>query len=99
DALTALARLLATLHDERGNVAVSGLVSSPSDPLDLTEEEYRMYTGTRPSVRLIGQGSLTERLWTRPSLSVLGVDAPRIRDATNQLVPSARAKISLRLAP
>jgi len=99
DALTVLSRLLATLHDDRGNVAVPGLVSGAADPLDLTEAEYRRYTGTRPGVRLIGDGSLTERLWMRPALSVLGIDAPTIRDATNQLVPSARAKVSLRLAP
>ncbi|HEX9313140.1 MAG TPA: dipeptidase [Actinomycetota bacterium] len=99
DALSALARVLASLHDDEGRVAVPGLASGPSDPLDLTEEEFRRYAGVRPGVRLIGEGGLTERLWTRPSISVLGVDAPRINEATNQLVPSARAKVSLRLAP
>jgi acetylornithine deacetylase/succinyl-diaminopimelate desuccinylase-like protein len=99
DALTALARLLATLHDDQGSVAIEGLATGPSDPLDLTEEELRRYAGVRPGVRLIGVGSLTERLWTRPSISVLGIDAPRIQEATNQLVPSARAKVSMRLAP
>jgi acetylornithine deacetylase/succinyl-diaminopimelate desuccinylase-like protein len=99
DALTALARLLASLHDERGSVAVQGLATGPSDPLDLTEEELRSYAGVRPGVRLIGEGSLTERLWTRPSISILGIDAPRIHEATNQLVPSASAKVSMRLAP
>src|SRR6266508_787278 len=99
DALSALAKVLATLHDDEGRVAVPGLASGPSDPLDLTEEEFRGYAGVRPGVRLIGEGGLTERLWTRPSISVLGVDAPGITEATNQLVPSARAKVSLRLAP
>ena len=99
DALTALARILATLHDDHGNVAIEGLVAGAADPLDLTDEELRRHAGVRPSVRLIGEGGLTERLWSRPAVSVLGVDAPSIRDATNQLVPSARAKVSLRLAP
>jgi acetylornithine deacetylase/succinyl-diaminopimelate desuccinylase-like protein len=99
DALTSLSRVLASLHDDRGNVAVPGLASGPSDPLDLTDEELRGYAGVRPGVELIGEGSLTDRLWTRPSISVLGIDAPRIQEATNQLVPSARAKVSLRLAP
>jgi acetylornithine deacetylase/succinyl-diaminopimelate desuccinylase-like protein len=48
---------------------------------------------------LIGSGPLVERLWTRPALSVLGIDAPRTGEAPNALVPSARAKLSLRIAP
>ena len=99
DAITALSRVLATLHDEKGNVAVEGLVSGPADPLDLTEEELREQTGAVDGVRSIGEGAFTERLWTRPSLSVLGIDAPRIEQAGNVLVPVARAKVSLRIAP
>jgi acetylornithine deacetylase/succinyl-diaminopimelate desuccinylase-like protein len=99
DALTVLARTLATLHDERGNVAVPGLVSGPSDPLDMTEEELRRYAGARPGVELLGDGHLTERLWTKPAVDVLGIDAPTVQESTNQLVPSARARVSLRLAP
>lgn len=99
DALTSLCRLLATLHDERGNVAIPGLTSGPTDPLDLTEEDIRREMGTVPGLQPIGEGALTERLWTRPSVSVLGIDAPRVREAANILVPVARAKVSLRLAP
>jgi cysteinylglycine-S-conjugate dipeptidase len=99
DAITALSRILATLHDEAGRVAIPGLVTGPSDPLDLEEAELRRDAGVRPSVRLLGDGPLTERLWTRPAISVLGVDAPSIDDSTNQIVPSARARVSLRLAP
>jgi acetylornithine deacetylase/succinyl-diaminopimelate desuccinylase-like protein len=99
DAITALARLLASLHDDEGNVAIAGLVSEDADPLDLTEDEVRAWTGVRPGVEMIGSGSLTGRMWTRPAVSVLGIDAPSIGDATNQLVPSASAKVSLRLAP
>jgi cysteinylglycine-S-conjugate dipeptidase len=98
DALTSLARLLATLHDERGNVAIPGLSAGPTDPLDLNEEELRQQAGVLHSVELLGEGALTERLWTRPAVSVLGIDAPRIRGAANILVPVARAKVSLRLA-
>jgi acetylornithine deacetylase/succinyl-diaminopimelate desuccinylase-like protein len=99
DALTALCRLLATLHDERGDVAVDGLHRGSADPLDLTEAELREQAGVLEGVEAIGQGELTERLWTRPSVSVLGIDAPRVREAGNVLVPAARAKVSLRLAP
>ncbi|MGH2657021.1 MAG: dipeptidase [Actinomycetota bacterium] len=99
DALTALCRLLAALHDDRGNVAIEGLHTGTTDPLDLTEAELREQAGVLDGVSEIGQGALTERLWTRPSVSVLGIDAPRVREAGNVLVPAARAKVSLRLAP
>jgi len=99
DALTALCRTLATLHDERGNVAVPGLATGPADPLDLTEKELREWAGVRPGVELIGEGNLTERMWTRPAISILGIDAPRTPEASNQLVPMARAKVSMRIPP
>jgi len=99
DALIVLARTLAKLHDDRGNVAVPGLASGPSDPLDLTEEELRRWVGMRPSVKLIGEGGLTERMWTKAAVDVLGIDAPRLAESTNQLVPSARARVSMRIPP
>jgi acetylornithine deacetylase/succinyl-diaminopimelate desuccinylase-like protein len=99
DALTSLCRVLATLHDQRGNVAIEGLHSDTTDPLDLTEDDLREHAGVLDGVQQIGEGALTERLWTRPSVSVLGIDAPRVQEAANILVPVARAKVSLRLAP
>ena len=99
DALTVLTRLLATLHDERGNVAVSGLAREDADPLDLTEEDLRILGGVPEGVAAIGEGSLTARLWTRPAVSVLAIDAPRIQEASNTLIPVARAKVSLRIPP
>src|SRR5438105_9872772 len=92
DALTTLCRTLATLHDEAGRVAIPGLASGSADPLDLTEAELREWAGVRPGVELIGEGTLTERMWTRPAISVLGIDAPPTQEASNQLVPMARAK-------
>ena len=99
DALTALCRALAKLHDERGNVAVPGLAAGDADPLDLTEDELRRWAGVRPGVELIGEGSLTARMWRKPAISVLGIDAPRTQEASNQLVPAARAKVSMRIPP
>jgi acetylornithine deacetylase/succinyl-diaminopimelate desuccinylase-like protein len=99
DALTALCRLLATLHDERGDVAVAGLVRGSADPLDLTEEQLRADAGLLDEVRLIGTGSLTERLWARPAVAVTGIDAPSAAAASNTLIPAARATVSMRVAP
>ncbi len=99
DALTVLTRVLATLHDAAGNVAIPGLVSEESDPLDLTEAELRSQSGVLPGVQLIGKGSLTSRLWSRPAAAVLAIDAPPVAKAINQLIPRARAKVSVRIAP
>jgi acetylornithine deacetylase/succinyl-diaminopimelate desuccinylase-like protein len=99
DALTVLVKTLAALHDDQGRPAVPGLVSGPADPLDLTEDEVRKWTGLRPRVRLIGEGSLTERLWTRAAIDILGIDAPTTQEAANRLVPWAKAKVSMRIPP
>jgi acetylornithine deacetylase/succinyl-diaminopimelate desuccinylase-like protein len=99
DALTVLARLLATLHDDNGDVAVAGLVSAQAAPLDYPEDRFRAEAGLLEGVELIGTGRIVDRMWTKPSLSVLGIDAPRTGEAANALVPSAKAKLSMRLAP
>jgi acetylornithine deacetylase/succinyl-diaminopimelate desuccinylase-like protein len=99
DALTALSRLIASLHDDAGNVAVPGLVRSEADPLDLTEEQLRSDAGVRDGVHLVGTGSLTSRLWRAPALSVVAIDAPRVEDSGLALVPTARARLALRVAP
>ncbi|MDO5068122.1 MAG: dipeptidase [Propionibacteriaceae bacterium] len=99
DALTALCRLLATLHDEAGNVAIQGLVSSPGPELDYPEDRLLAETGLLEGVRQIGEGSVVERMWFRPSASVLAIDATPVVEASNTLVPSARAKVSVRIPP
>jgi acetylornithine deacetylase/succinyl-diaminopimelate desuccinylase-like protein len=99
DALTALSRLLATLHDEQGNVAIPGLVAAEAPQLDLTEDELRQQSGMLDGVELLGEGTLTSRLWTRPAVSVIGLDAPNVAESINQLIPVARARVSVRIAP
>jgi cysteinylglycine-S-conjugate dipeptidase len=99
DALTALCRLLATLHDDDGNVAVQGLASGPAADLDYPETRFRAEAGLAEGVGMTGSGSLVERLWTRPAMAVLAVDAPAVAEASNTLLPLARAKVSLRVAP
>lgn len=99
DALTVLCRLLATLHDENGDVAVPGLVSGEAAPLDYPVDRYRAEAGILDGVELIGTGRIVDRMWTKPALAVLGIDAPRTAEAPNALVPAARAKLSMRLAP
>lgn len=99
DAPTLLSRLIATLHDAEGNVAIPGLVSSDNVTVDLTEAEYRADASVLDGVRLAGSGTIASRLWTKPALSIIGFDAPGVDVASNTLLPRARAKFSLRLAP
>jgi cysteinylglycine-S-conjugate dipeptidase len=99
DALTALCRMLATLHDDNGDVAVPGLVRGSADPLDLTEAQLRADAGLLDGVRLTGTGGLTDRLWAGPAVAVIGIDAPPVDAASNTLIPAARAKVSMRVAP
>jgi len=99
DALTALSRLLATLHDDAGEVAVEGLVSAPAPAFDYPEQRFREEAGMVDGVALLGTGSIAERTWTKPSASVLALDATPVAEVSNTLVPAARAKVSLRIAP
>ena len=99
DALTALCRLLATLHDEAGNVAIEGLVSGTAPDLDYPEDRLQEETGLLEGVSQTGDGSVVERMWFKPSASVLAIDATPVAKASNTLIPSARAKVSVRLAP
>ncbi|HEY6595568.1 MAG TPA: dipeptidase [Asanoa sp.] len=99
DALTTLSRLLASLHDDAGDVAVAGLVSHDNAPVDYPEDRLRVEAGMLDGVSFIGTGRLTDRIWSKPALSILGIDAPPTAGAPNALIPSAKAKISIRLAP
>jgi acetylornithine deacetylase/succinyl-diaminopimelate desuccinylase-like protein len=66
---------------------------------DSAEDEFRLESGVFDTVRMIGTGPLSDRLLSRPAVDVLGIDAPTVVESSNQLVPRARARVSLRLAP
>jgi len=99
DAVAALSRLLATLHHDDGSVAVPGLVASEEPGPPLSEAGFRADSGVRPGVQLAGTGSITSRLWTKPALAIIGVDAPSVALSSDTLQPVARARFSLSLAP
>jgi len=99
DGLTALCRLLATLHDEAGDVAVAGLLTSDAADLDYSEQDLRRDSSLAEGVRPIGTGSWLSRMWTRPSMTVIGIDAPSVDEAANLLTPVGRAKLSMRIHP
>ena len=99
DALTTLCRLLATMHDDEGNVAVKGLHTGTTDDLEYPEDRLRAEAAMLDGVRQLGSGSVVERLWVKPAIAVIGLDAPAAAGASNTLVPSAGAKVSMRIAP
>ncbi|MBF4995224.1 dipeptidase [Arthrobacter gandavensis] len=99
DAPTLLARLIATFHDERGNLAIAGLEGYDDAEVDYPEEDFRQDSSVLDSVQLAGEGSIASRLWTKPALSIIGIDVPSVAMSSNTIQPSARAKFSMRLAP
>ena len=99
DAIMALTRLLSTLWTEDGSPAVEGLASAPAADVDYPEERLRAESGAAPGTSWIGTGSAVERLWARPAITVTGLDAPKVAGASNTLVPVARARVTVRLAP
>jgi acetylornithine deacetylase/succinyl-diaminopimelate desuccinylase-like protein len=99
DALTALCRALATLHDADGEVAVPGLVHGASEAPDLDEAVFRSDVGLLDGVQLLAGGSIPTRSWAKPAVAVLGIDAPRVEESANVLLPRARARVGMRLAP
>jgi len=99
DALTALARIISKLHDDDGNVAIPGLHRFEWQGTDYPEDDFRSEAGTVAGLRTIGSGSIADLVWAGPAVSVLGIDAPAIHGSSNQIVPVARARVSLRLAP
>lgn len=99
DALTSLCRLIATLHTDTGVVAVPGLVRDLSADVDYPEADLREQLGAVDGLKLIGEGDLTARLWTQPTVTVIGIDCPDVEHSGNVLLPEATARISMRIAP
>lgn len=99
DALIVLLQALATLHDEKGNVAVSGLRREPWTGEAYSEAEFRELAEVEKGLPLFGSGGLGEHLWSGPAITITGLDALPVDKAVNAVVPSARARINLRVHP
>jgi acetylornithine deacetylase/succinyl-diaminopimelate desuccinylase-like protein len=99
DALLALIQALATLHDERGDLAVDGLRREEWTGTSNTEEEFRALAEVVDGQPLIGTGSLGSRVWSGPGITVTGIDVPSVGDAVNAVSPYARAKLNVRIHP
>jgi acetylornithine deacetylase/succinyl-diaminopimelate desuccinylase-like protein len=99
DAVSVLVRLLASLHDDDGNVAVAGLHETTAADVDYSADRVRDETGLLDGVGEIGSGPVVQRLWAKPAITVIGIDTTPIAKSSNTLIPRARAKVSMRVAP
>ncbi|MFI8185812.1 dipeptidase [Actinacidiphila glaucinigra] len=100
DAITALVTILGSLVDEDGSPRVDGLEADGEwRGLTYPETDFRVDAGVLDGVDLVGTGSVADRLWARPSVSVMGIDCPPVVGATPSVHASARAAISLRIPP
>ena len=97
DALLAMIRILDTLRDANGDTTLIPGYDWQGAQAD--ESEFRAELGMRPDQPLLGTGPLTDRLVSRPAVSVIGLDAPPVEGAINAVVPYVRAKVSLRVPP
>lgn len=99
DGMLAMIRLLATLHGDDGSVAVEGLRTHDASTPEYGEARLREEAGLLDGVSPIGTGTVLDRLWYGPSITVTGIDAPSVPNASNTLSPEVSVRISARIAP
>ncbi|MFK4868875.1 dipeptidase [Streptomyces sp. CSMPJR101] len=100
DALGALIRVLDSLRAEDGSTTVDGLTGGSSwEGLQYDEAQFRADAKVLDGVELIGSGTVADRIWARPAVTVLGIDCPPVVGATPSVQASARALVSLRVPP
>ena len=99
DAFLATVKLLSTLWDDDGAVAVPGLVERDADTPEYSEATLRDEAGLPDAVRPIGRGTILSRIWNKPAITVTGIDATSVAAASNTLAPEISVVISARVAP
>ena len=99
DAVIVLLHALASLHDEKGDVAVKGLRREEWSGASYGEDEFRSLAEVLPDVPLIGSGGLGSRVWSGPAITVTGIDVPSVDNALNAVSPRTRASLNVRVHP
>ncbi|MGJ5892795.1 dipeptidase [Streptomyces sp. V2] len=100
DALAALIRVLDSLRADDGSTTVDGLTSDARwEGLQYDEEQFRQDAKVLDGVGLIGTGTVADRIWARPAVTVIGIDSPPVVGATPSVQAHARALVSLRVPP
>jgi acetylornithine deacetylase/succinyl-diaminopimelate desuccinylase-like protein len=95
----AMIRLLASIHDDAGDVVVPGLRREAWTGATYTDEEFRLLGEVLPDVPLVGTGGLGERIWSGPAVTVIGFDAAPTSAPMNAVAGHARATLNLRVHP
>ena len=100
DALAALVAMLATLRDGQGNTTITGLDNTQTWTGELyPPEQFRSDAGVLDGVSLLTGGSVSDMLWARPAVTILGIDCPPVLGSTAAIVPRAAARLNLRIPP
>ncbi len=100
DPLAALVHMLASLRDERGNVTVPGIDATQSwHGVAYEEAAFRTDAGMLEGTQTLGSGSIAEQLWARPTITIVGIDAPPVVGAVAAIQARAAAKLNLRVPP
>ena len=100
DALAALVAILATLRDELGNTTIHGLshtqtwAGAPYPPA-----RFRSDAGVLDGVSLLGDGTVSDMIWARPAITIVGIDCPPVVGSATAIVPRASARLNLRIPP
>ena len=98
DAFMILSRILASFHNDKGELLIEGLTPTEQDVFELSDEFVKSSLSSN-GVELFEMDSYSKRLWLEPALSILAIDAPPVAESVNLLIPKAKAKVSLRLPP
>ncbi|MEV6300577.1 dipeptidase [Actinoplanes sp. NPDC051861] len=100
DALAALIHILATLRDDAGNTTIAGLEHGQTwTGAPYPTEQFRSDAGLLGGVGLLGDGAVSDMIWARPAVTVLGIDGPRVVGSAAAIQPHARARLNLRVPP
>ncbi|WP_158372678.1 dipeptidase [Cellulosimicrobium cellulans] len=100
DALAALVTVLASLRSADGDTTVRGLDHTQTwDGAPYDPDTFRADAQVRPGEALLGSGTVSDMLWARPALTVLGIDCPPVVGSTAAIVPRAAARLNLRIPP
>ena len=98
DAFMVLSRIISSFHNEKGELQIEGLTPSEGEVFEIPKDDIKKLLGSE-EINLFETDSYSKRLWLEPALSVLAIDAPNVDESINLLIPSTKAKVSLRLPP
>lgn len=99
DAFLAFNSVISSCYAEDGSCVIPGIQGYDMKTPPYTEAQVRAESGVLENVQLIGRGTILNRLWNEPTLTVTGMDIPPVSEASNTLLPSVRARLSLRIPP